>query len=83
MQRWKIIIEYKGTDYSGWQRQPDVPSVQEEIEKAIYKFCQQEIRIHVAGRTDAGVHAKGQVAHFGGNGGGGGGDPAADCYTFS
>jgi tRNA pseudouridine38-40 synthase len=64
MQRWKLIIEYKGTDYSGWQMQADVPSVQEEIEKAITKFCQKEIRLYVAGRTDAGVHAKGQVAHF-------------------
>jgi tRNA pseudouridine38-40 synthase len=41
-----------------------VPSVQGAIEQAIYKFCQQEIRLHVAGRTDAGVHARGQVAHM-------------------
>lgn len=64
MTRWKIIIEYKGTDYSGWQRQDNVPSVQQAIEEAIHKFCQQDITIHVAGRTDAGVHAWGQVAHF-------------------
>lgn len=63
-QRWKITIEYKGTNYKGWQRQPDVPSVQQCIEEAITKFCQQEISITVAGRTDAGVHAWGQVAHF-------------------
>lgn len=64
MQRWKLTIEYKGTDYAGWQRQQDVPSVQQSIEEAITAFCQQDIRIHAAGRTDAGVHARGQVAHF-------------------
>ena len=65
LQRWKLTIEYDGTNYAGWQRQVDgVPSVQESIETAIYKFCNQHIRIHCAGRTDAGVHAAGQVAHF-------------------
>lgn len=62
--RWKLTIEYNGAPYSGWQHQDHAPSVQEEIEKAIFKFCGQKIRIHVAGRTDAGVHALGQVAHF-------------------
>lgn len=62
--RWKLTIEYKGTGYYGWQRQPNVPSIQQAIEEAIAKFCQQDIRLHVAGRTDAGVHACGQVAHF-------------------
>ena len=62
--RWKITIEYKGTDYYGWQRQPNVPTIQQAIEEAIYKFCQKEIGILCAGRTDAGVHATGQVAHF-------------------
>lgn len=65
MQRWKLIIEYQGTEYSGWQRQGDgVRSIQESIEGAIFAFCQQRLTIHVAGRTDAGVHACGQVAHF-------------------
>lgn len=65
IQRWKLTIEYDGTDYAGWQRQQSgVPSVQESIEIAIHKFCQQNIRLHVAGRTDAGVHAAGQVAHL-------------------
>lgn len=64
MTRWKLTIEYDGAPYSGWQYQDHVRSVQGEIEKAITAFCQQEIRIHVAGRTDAGVHARGQVAHF-------------------
>lgn len=65
LQRWKLTIEYQGTDYAGWQRQEDgVPSIQEEIETAIEKFCGQFCRLYVAGRTDAGVHAHGQVAHF-------------------
>jgi tRNA pseudouridine38-40 synthase len=63
--RWKIIIQYKGTDFCGWQIQPDgMPTIQEEIESAIFKFCGQRIRITTAGRTDSGVHAHGQVAHF-------------------
>ena len=64
MTRWKLTIEYKGTDYSGWQRQDNVPSIQQAIEEAIHKFCQQDLTLHVAGRTDAGVHARGQIAHF-------------------
>lgn len=64
IQRWKITIEYKGTDFAGWQRQKDVSSIQQSIEEALYKFCQQDITLFVAGRTDAGVHALGQVAHF-------------------
>lgn len=65
MQRWKLTIEYRGSDYAGWQRQEEgVPSVQQAIEEALFGFCQQDIRLHVAGRTDAGVHALGQVAHF-------------------
>jgi len=64
MTRWKITIEYNGGAFSGWQRQEHVPSVQQCIEEAITGFCQQDITIHAAGRTDAGVHAYGQVAHF-------------------
>ncbi|MBX2833947.1 MAG: tRNA pseudouridine(38-40) synthase TruA [Micavibrio sp.] len=63
-QRYKITIEYDGGAFYGWQRQPDVPSVQQYIEEAITKFCQQNISITVAGRTDAGVHAAEQIAHF-------------------
>jgi tRNA pseudouridine38-40 synthase len=64
-QRWALTIEYDGRGYHGWQRQPDnIPSVQQAIESAIKRFCQQDITLHVAGRTDAGVHAKGQIAHF-------------------
>lgn len=65
IQRWKLTIEYDGRPFSGWQRQePGIPSVQAAIEEALYKFCQQYLTLHVAGRTDAGVHACGQVAHF-------------------
>lgn len=64
MTRWKITIEYDGRNYSGFQKQDDVPTVQNSIESAIQKFCQQKISITVAGRTDAGVHARGQIAHF-------------------
>lgn len=64
MSRWKITIEYTGTDYAGWQRQENVPSIQQDIEEAITGFCQQHIRLNAAGRTDSGVHAQGQVAHF-------------------
>lgn len=62
--RWKLTIEYDGGFFCGWQRQSQVASVQQSIEKALYAFCQQDITIHAAGRTDAGVHARGQVAHF-------------------
>ena len=64
MTRWKLTIEYDGAPYAGFQIQPDQPTVQGTIEAAIKAFCQQDIQIFVAGRTDAGVHAKGQVVHF-------------------
>jgi tRNA pseudouridine38-40 synthase len=64
MTRWKITIEYDGRNYAGFQIQDNVPTVQGELESALKKFCQQDIRVTVAGRTDAGVHARGQVAHF-------------------
>jgi len=63
-QRWKLTIEYDGTPFAGWQIQDNVPSVQGEIQKAIHAFSGQEtVETWVAGRTDAGVHALGQVAH--------------------
>lgn len=64
MPRYKITIEYDGTSFFGWQRQVEDISIQEEIEKAVYALSQQECRVHGAGRTDTGVHALGQVAHF-------------------
>ena len=62
--RIKGIIEYDGTDYSGWQRQPDAPSVQETLEGALEKLLRKSLRVTAAGRTDAGVHALGQVISF-------------------
>lgn len=64
MPRYKILIEYDGTDYSGWQKQPNANTVEEEIEKALEQILRQPIDIIGQGRTDAGVHAEGQVAHF-------------------
>lgn len=63
MPRWKLTLEYDGTAFCGWQRQDNAPSVQQSIEEAIFSFCGEEVRLHVAGRTDAGVHARAQVAH--------------------
>ncbi len=64
MQRYKIIIEYLGTPFIGWQRQAVEPSVQGTIETALHKMSGLETALFGAGRTDAGVHATGQVAHF-------------------
>lgn len=64
MPRYKLTIEYDGTGLMGWQRQTHVPSVQQAMEEAIVKFCGQPIELFCAGRTDAGVHALGQVAHI-------------------
>lgn len=63
-QRYKLVLEYEGTNLLGWQRQLDGPSVQEYVEQAIFNFCGEETEVYGAGRTDAGVHALGQVAHF-------------------
>jgi len=61
--RWKLTAEYDGTGLVGWQRQDNGPSVQEALETAIHRFCGETVTVHGAGRTDAGVHALGQVAH--------------------
>lgn len=63
MPRYRLDIEYDGSPYSGWQRQTGQHSVQAAIEQAIFAFCGEEVSIRGAGRTDAGVHALGQVAH--------------------
>ncbi|MEE9442419.1 MAG: tRNA pseudouridine(38-40) synthase TruA [candidate division Zixibacteria bacterium] len=60
----KLKIEYNGSDYSGWQYQPKQKTVQGEIERAIKKVISKKATLYVAGRTDAGVHARGQVANF-------------------
>lgn len=62
--RYKLTIEYDGTPFSGWQRQSGAPSVQAAVEEAAYDFCGESVTLHAAGRTDAGVHALGQVAHL-------------------
>ena len=62
--RWKLTIEYDGTPFSGWQKQDNAQTVQGAIEEAFYKFCQQDVSLQAAGRTDAGVHAMAQIAHF-------------------
>ena len=62
--RYKIIIEYDGTPFVGWQKQENGRSIQESIESAIKKIFEEEVVIFGAGRTDAGVHAIGQTAHF-------------------
>lgn len=64
MTRYRITIEYDGGPFCGWQRQGNGPSVQQAIEEAIDKFAQERVTVYGAGRTDAGVHALGQVAHF-------------------
>ena len=58
------LVEYDGTDFKGWQVQPEGRTIQGEIEKVLAKILQREIRIVGAGRTDAGVHSTGQVFHF-------------------
>ena len=63
MPRYKLVIEYDGTPFAGWQRQINGRSVQQGVEEAIERFAGQGVRIHCAGRTDAGVHATHQVAH--------------------
>ncbi len=64
MATFKLTIEYDGTAYAGWQRQPDQPTVQAAVEAALQRITQTYIPVIGAGRTDAGVHALGQVASF-------------------
>ena len=64
MPRYKLILEYDGTPFSGWQRQADRPSVQQALEEAIAGMSGETVTTQAAGRTDAGVHALGQVVHF-------------------
>jgi tRNA pseudouridine38-40 synthase len=58
-----LLLEYDGTAYAGWQRQPNAPTVQEALEKALERLAKRRLCAVAAGRTDAGVHARGQVVH--------------------
>jgi tRNA pseudouridine38-40 synthase len=64
MARYKINIEYDGTDLIGWQENAQGPSVQSLLQDAIFQFCSEKVEVYSAGRTDAGVHAISMVAHF-------------------
>jgi tRNA pseudouridine38-40 synthase len=64
MPRYKLIIEYDGSPFCGWQYQDNAPSVQRAIMVAVEAFSGEKVMVQGAGRTDAGVHALGQVAHF-------------------
>src|SRR5713226_8530445 len=65
MRNIKLIISYDGTDFNGWQTQPGFRTVQETLEQAIAKLTGEErVRVNASGRTDAGVHALGQVVNF-------------------
>lgn len=57
-------VEYDGRDFHGWQRQPNLRTVQGEVEKAVSKIADSDIEVYCGGRTDTGVHASGQVIHF-------------------
>ncbi len=63
-QRWALGVEYDGSGFVGWQRQKDGPSVQAAVEAALGFVAGHVVELHCAGRTDAGVHATGQVIHF-------------------
>ena len=64
MRRICMQVAYDGTAYGGWQVQPNAPTIQACIESALKELTTETIRIHGSGRTDAGVHAQGQVFHF-------------------
>jgi tRNA pseudouridine38-40 synthase len=64
MIKYKIVVQYDGTSYHGWQVQRGVPTIQLRIEQVLGRILACPTRVHGAGRTDAGVHAAGQVAHF-------------------
>jgi tRNA pseudouridine38-40 synthase len=64
MQNYKLIVSYDGTDFAGWQRQPEARTVQATLEEAVLKITGKKAVVHGAGRTDAGVHALGQTANL-------------------
>jgi len=64
LKRVALLIQYDGSNYSGWQRQKNATTVQEILERALFKITHNVVKTFAAGRTDAGVHASGQVVHF-------------------
>ena len=64
MKRVALLVQYDGSNYSGWQRQKNATTLQEVLEKALFKITNHAVKTFSAGRTDAGVHASGQVVHF-------------------
>lgn len=64
LSRWKCVVAYDGTKFQGWQSQPGGNSIQDALERRLKKIFNHDIRVHGSGRTDAGVHALGQVFHF-------------------
>jgi tRNA pseudouridine38-40 synthase len=64
MTRFRLLVEYDGTGFVGWQRQDNGPSIQQAIEDAVFAFSSERVSLAAAGRTDAGVHALGQVVHL-------------------
>ena len=64
MRNIKLTIEYDGKDFNGWQKQPNKLNIQGEIENAIFLITGENVDLTASGRTDAGVHALGQVANF-------------------
>ena len=64
MRNVKVIVEYDGTDYFGFQYQPNVPTIQGVIERVLAKIVEHEVTVYGSGRTDTGVHAAGQVVNF-------------------
>ena len=64
MKRVALLVQYDGSNYSGWQRQKNATTVQETLDRALYEITNNVVKTFAAGRTDAGVHAAGQVVHF-------------------
>ncbi len=62
--RYRMTVAYDGTAYAGWQVQPECRTIQSELQKALHRFSGCDVKIHGSGRTDAGVHARGQVVHL-------------------